>query len=188
MTKATLKTASLLLTCTALAIWLVPASAAIDNDGIIRGTVTSSNGPEAGVWVIAETDDLETVFRKIVVTDENGQYLLPEMPNATYDIWVRGYGLVDSTPVSGTPDQELDLRAVVAKTPQEAAAVYPANYWLSIIDLPGANEFPGTGPDGNGINPQMGSQAEWINNLKGCQRCHQVGSRRDTRNSRCRKL
>ena len=166
----------------ALVLWLIPAvvevGAATDNTGVIRGTVSSSNGPEAGVWVIAETDDLETVYRKIVVTDDNGQYVLPELPTATYDLWVRGYGLVDSTPVTSDPDQTVDLTAVIAATPQEAAAVYPANYWLSIIDLPGAHEFPGTGPDGNGIDPQMKTQAEWINNLKGCQRCHQVGNER----------
>ena len=74
--------------------------------------------------------------------------MLPELPSANYSVWVRGYGLVDSEPVVGNPDQELNLTAVTAKTPQEAAAVYPANYWLSIIDLPGEHEFPGTGPDG----------------------------------------
>jgi hypothetical protein len=35
----------------------------------IGGTVTGQNGPEVGVWVIAETTDLPTRFRKIVVTD-----------------------------------------------------------------------------------------------------------------------
>ena len=154
------------------------AAPAADNDGVIRGAVTSTNGPEAGVWVIAETDDLETVFRKIVVTGDDGRYVLPELPDATYDVWVRGYGLVDSEPVAGRPDQELDLTAVVAATPQEAAQVYPSTYWLSLIELPAAHEFPGTGPEGNGINPLMGSQSEWINNLKGCQRCHQVGNQR----------
>ena len=155
-----------------------PASAAAENDGVMRGVVTSAAGPEAGVWVIAETDDLDTVFRKIVVTGDDGRYVLPELPDATYDVWVRGYGLVDSAPVSGRPDQRLDLAAVVAPSPRAAARVYPSSYWLSLIHLPAAHEFPGTGPDGNGINPRMASQAEWINNLKGCQRCHQVGSRR----------
>ena len=98
---------------------------AADNDGVIRGTVTSADGPEAGVWVIAETDDLETVFRKIVVTGDDGRYVLPELPDAAFDVWVRGYGLVDSEPVAGRPDQELDLTAVVAPTPQEAAQGLP---------------------------------------------------------------
>ena len=151
---------------------------AADDTGVIKGIVRSDNGPEAGVWAIAETDDLQTKFRKIVVTDDEGRYLLPELPSATYNVWVRGYGLVDSDPVRVTPDQELHLTGNVARTPQDAAQVYPSNYWLSLIDLPSASEFPGTGPTGNGINPNMATQDEWINNLKGCQRCHQVGSKR----------
>ena len=165
----------------AIVALLTPGTAAVraaDNDGVIRGAVTSADGPEAGVWVIAETDDLETVFRKIVVTGDDGSYVLPELPEATYDVWVRGYGLVDSEPVAGRPGQTLDLTAVVAATPQEAARVYPSTYWLSLIELPAAHEFPGTGPDGNGIGVTMETQAHWINNLKGCQRCHQVGNER----------
>ena len=45
---------------------------AIDVDDI-AGVVMGPSGPEAGVWVIAETDDLPTKFRKIVVTDERGK-------------------------------------------------------------------------------------------------------------------
>ena len=166
-----------------LAVFLAPGTTTLGAeaqtaDGVIQGRVTSTAGPEAGVWVIAETDDLETIFRKIVVTDDDGRYLLPELPEATYDVWVRGYGLVDSEPVDGQPGDELDLTAVVAPTPIEAAQVYPSNYWLSLINLPESHEFPGTGPDGNGIGPTMETQAHWINNLKGCQRCHQVGSQR----------
>ena len=166
-----------------LAVLLAPGATTVGaeeqtNDGVIQGRVTSTAGPEAGVWVIAETDDLETVYRKIVVTDDDGRYLLPELPEATFDVWVRGYGLVDSEPVEGRPGDQLDLTAVVASTPAEAAQVYPSNYWLSLINLPETHEFPGTGPDGNGIGETMETQAHWINNLKGCQRCHQVGSER----------
>ena len=57
------------------------------------------NGPEAGVWVIAETRDLPVRFIKIVVTDDQGRYVVPDLPKANYDIWVRGYGLVDSPKV-----------------------------------------------------------------------------------------
>ena len=71
--------------------------------GVITGVVTSASGPEAGVWVIAETDDLNTKFRKIVVTNDAGRFLLPELPRASYRVWVRGYGLVDSTPVRRWP-------------------------------------------------------------------------------------
>ena len=143
MTKRQLGSLTAALGCAALVAAAAPGTVAVeaaDNDGVIRGTVTSANGPEAGVWVIAETDDLETVFRKIVVTDDDGQYVLPELPDAAFDVWVRGYGLVDSEPVAGRPDQELDLTAVVAATPQEAAQVYPSTYWLSLINLPAAHE------------------------------------------------
>ena len=70
------------------------ADVAIDNDDI-GGVVRSSRGPEAGVWVIAETTDLPTRFARMVVTDDQGRYVIPDLPKATYDVWVRGYGLVD---------------------------------------------------------------------------------------------
>ena len=78
-----------------------PVAAA--DDGVVTGVVTSRNGPEAGVWVIADTDDLDTHFRKIVVTNDDGRFLLPELPDATYSVWVRGYGLVDSAPSRLSP-------------------------------------------------------------------------------------
>src|SRR6476620_5495010 len=100
-------------------------------DGVITGVVRSSNGPEAGVWVIAETKDLPTNFIKIVVTDDQGRFMVPELPTATYRVFVRGYGLVDSTPVELKPAGATDvtLKATLAKTPQDAAKVYPGNYW-----------------------------------------------------------
>src|SRR5688572_22655462 len=74
------------------------STVAIDNDDI-GGVVTSSKGPEAGVWVIAETTDLPTKFSKTVVTDDQGRYLIPDLPRANYNVWVRGYGLIDSRKV-----------------------------------------------------------------------------------------
>ena len=148
------------------------------NDGVIRGVVRSDAGPEAGVWVIAETDDLSTRFIKIVVTDDDGRFLLPELTDAVYDVWVRGYGLVDSEKVAGRPGQELALDAAPAPTPRDAARIYPANYWYSLIEVPAESEFPGTGPDGNGISTAMTSQAVWVDRMKqGCQLCHQLGTR-----------
>src|SRR5579863_829735 len=108
----------------------------------IGGVVTSSKGPEAGVWVIAETTDLPTKFVKIVVTDDQGRYLLPELPKATYQVWVRGYGLVDSEAVPGAPGKQLNLTAVFAPTAKDAAKYYPAVYWLSLIQVPDKSEFP----------------------------------------------
>ena len=86
---------------------------AIDNDDI-GGTVTGANGPEAGVWVIAETTDLPTRYAKMVVTDDQGRYVVPDLPKAKYKVWVRGYGLVDSPKVDGEPGQQLNLKAVAA--------------------------------------------------------------------------
>ena len=89
------------------------AAVRIDSDDI-GGVVTSANGPEAGVWVIAETTDLPTKFAKIVVTDDQGRYLMPDLPKANYNVWVRGYGLIDSPKVRATPGKTLNLKAVVA--------------------------------------------------------------------------
>ena len=87
----------------------------------IGGTVRSATGPESGVWVIAETQDFRAVYRKIVVTDEDGRYVLPDLPDAQYNIWVRGYGLNDSGKVNGRPGAMLDLTVELAATPQDAA-------------------------------------------------------------------
>ena len=114
--------------------------------GYIGGVVRSDKGPEAGVWVIAETKDLLTNFIKIVVTDDQGRFMLPELPNANYNVWVRGFGLVDSPKIQLQPGtNSVALKAISAKTPQEAAQVYPGNYWLSLMQPPAANLFPGTG-------------------------------------------
>src|ERR1700742_4448845 len=97
----------------------------IDADDI-GGVVTGANGPEAGVWVIAETRDLPTKYVKIVATDDQGRYLLPDLPKANYDIWVRGYGLVDSPKVKSERGKSLDLKAVAAPSEKAAADYYPA--------------------------------------------------------------
>ena len=147
--------------------------------GVITGVVQGASGPEAGVWVIAETKDLPTNFIKIVVTNDQGRFLLPELPSANYSVWVRGYGLVDSKPQMLKPSTtQVTLRVTPAKTPQEAAQVYPGNYWLSMLEPPAATEFPGTGPQGNGLGPNMVTQNHWINSLKSdCNFCHQLGNK-----------
>ena len=129
----------------------------IDSDDI-GGVVTSSKGPEAGVWVIAETKELPTRYIKIVVTDDKGRYVLPDLPKAKYQVWVRGYGLVDSKPVTVEPGNKSDLTATVAPDAKSAAEYYPAAYWYSLLQPPAANEFPGTGADGNGIAKTMTTQ------------------------------
>jgi hypothetical protein len=145
----------------------------------LGGVVTSAKGPEAGVWVIAETTDLPTKFAKIVVTDERGRYLIPELPRATYSVWVRGYGLVDSTKVRSAPGKALNLTAVIAPSAAAAAEYYPAIYWYSLLRIPPKSDFPGTGARGNGIAEGMKSQHEWLNSVKtnGCMSCHALGTR-----------
>ena len=144
----------------------------------IGGAVTSVNGPEAGVWVIAETADLPTRFIKIVVTDDQGRYVMPDLPKVNYNVWVRGYGLVDSAKVQSSPGQIVDLQAVVAPNPA-AAEYYPAIYWYSMLKVPDKSEFPGTGPGGNGMPATIKSQAQWLDTVKtdGCYTCHQLGNK-----------
>ena len=153
------------------------AAVSMDADDI-AGLVTGPNGPESGVWVIAETTDLPTRFSRIVVTDDRGRYLIPDLPEARYDVWVRGYGLVDSQKVQVSPGQTINLSAVVASDARAAAQYYPSGYWLSLIEVPGEDQFPGTGAEGNGISPEVQSQAEWVSLKSGsCMGCHALGNK-----------
>ncbi|MEP7380334.1 MAG: carboxypeptidase-like regulatory domain-containing protein [Gemmatimonadota bacterium] len=148
------------------------------NGADISGRVRGPSGGEAGVWVIAETKELPTPFARIVVTDDSGRYLMPDLPAANYQLWVRGYGLVDSPKKGAKPGDRLDLTAVPAPDARAAAYYYPAGYWLSLINVPGHSEFPGTGATGNGISPDVKTQADWIRRVKsgGCTACHQLGT------------
>jgi len=140
---------------------------AIDDDDI-AGVVTSSAGVEAGVWVIAETDDLDTRFVRIVVTDDEGRYLLPDLPAANYSVWVRGYGLADSAKVESTPGRVVNLDATVAPDAATAALVYPAAYWFSMVEVPEESEV-------DHLNGGLNEYLAWMKNL-GCSSCHQLGN------------
>ena len=158
--------------------WQGPvADITMDADDI-AGVVTGPKGPEAGVWVIAETTDLPTKFVRIVVTDDQGRYLIPDLPKAAYQVWVRGYGLVDSQKQSATPGSRLPLKAVPAPDAKAAAYYYPAAHWYSLLQVPGADEFPGTGAAGNGIQPGIRTQQQYLRIIKsgGCTACHQLGT------------
>src|SRR5262245_56980947 len=155
------------------------APVSVDADDI-GGVVTGAKGAEAGVWVIAESKDLPTTLRKIVVTDDQGRYLVPDLPKGNYSVWVRGYGLVDSAKVAATPGKTLNLKATPAPSAKAAAEYYPALYWFSLLQLPPKSDFPGTGPSGNGIAPNIRSQGEWIRQVvstDGCTGCHQLGNK-----------
>jgi hypothetical protein len=155
-----------------------PETVPIDDDDI-GGVVAGPQGPEAGVWVIAETTDLPTKFVRIVVTDDRGRYVIPDLPKANYTVWVRGYGLVDSPKTESAPGKALNLTAVPAPTPRDAAQYYPAGYWLSLLKVPDTHEFPGTGPEGNGISPAIKTQGDWLRRIKSgtCTACHQLGNK-----------
>ena len=147
--------------------WPVGLTAQQNNGGAVRidaddigGVVTGAKGPEAGVWVIAETTDLPTKMAKIVVTDDQGRYVMPDLPKASYSVWVRGYGLVDSPKVKAVPGKILNLKAVPAPSEAAAAEYYPAIYWYSMLKIPDKSEFPGTGEKGNGIAENLKSQGE----------------------------
>src|SRR5262249_22192978 len=129
--------------------WFFKVDFVFDEDDI-GGFVTSANGVEAGVWVIAAATDLPDKFVKIAVTDEPGRYVLPDLPFATYDVWARGYGLVDSAKVKAQPGMMLNLTATPARTPAAAAQYYPAAYWYSLLKIPDKGEFPGHGTGAGG--------------------------------------
>jgi hypothetical protein len=147
------------------------SAVSIDPDDI-GGIVTGPNGPEAGVWVIAETTELPTKYAKSVVTDEAGRYVLPDLPSANYSIWVRGYGLVDSPKVRSSPGRLLDLAATPAPNAKAAADYYPAIYWYAMLRIPGADQF-----GGKSDIPQKLTQIDWLKQVKniGCIGCHQLG-------------
>jgi hypothetical protein len=169
---------STFLVTSAGAAFAASASVQIDSDDI-GGVVMGPKGPEAGVWVIAETTDLPTKFSRVVATDDRGRYVIPDLPKANYEVWVRGYGLVDSAKITAAPGKLLDHKAVVAPDAKAAAQYYPANYWYAMLEIPPKSDFPGTGPNGNGIAPTILTQEQWIDRVKtsGCQTCHQLGNK-----------
>jgi hypothetical protein len=144
---------------------------AIDNNDI-GGVVTGPSGPEAGVWVIAETTDLPTKFAKMVVTDDQGRYVIPDLPQAKYKVWVRGYGLVDSPKVDGEPGKLVNLTAVAAPDEKAAAQYYPAIYWYSMLKIPPASDFGGSTDI-----PKNITRENWLRQMNNvdCIGCHQLG-------------
>ena len=111
--------------------------------------------------MIAETSDLPTKYIKIVVTDDQGRYVLPDLPKVNYQVFVRGYGLVDSQRVPAKTGQHLDLRAVLAPDGRSAAQVYPAEYWLSLAKIPPGDLFA----------------TDATLAVKNCLQCHQLGDK-----------
>jgi hypothetical protein len=147
------------------------AAVAIDNDDI-GGAVRGPAGPEAGVWVIAETTELPTKFAKMVVTDDQGRYVIPDLPTANYQVWVRGYGLVDSPKMRAKPGQQLNLTAVPAPNEAAAAHYYPAIYWYAMMHMPAEKDFGGSTDIPKNITRELWRQR--MGNVD-CIGCHQLG-------------
>ena len=147
------------------------AAVAIDADDL-GGVVSGPKGPEAGVWVIAETTELPTKYAKMVVTDDQGRYVIPDLPTANYSVWVRGYGLVDSPKVRAKPGQQLNLTAVPAPNERAAAHYYPALYWYTMMKIPPEKDFGGTT-----AIPKNITQETWRHRMNNtdCIGCHQLG-------------
>ena len=145
---------------------------AIDADDI-GGVVTGPNGPEAGVWVIAETTDLPTRYTKSVVTDDQGRYVIPDLPTANYQVFVRGYGLVDSPRLRAKPGQVLNHTAIPAPNERAAAHYYPAIYWFTMLKIPPAKDFGGATDIPKNITQEIWRQR--MNNVD-CVGCHQLGN------------
>jgi hypothetical protein len=164
-TKRTRALGMLVVSSLLILMWLLASqhrsAAATGHGDYIEGVVTSAKGPEAGVWVIAETTDLPTKYAKVVVTDDRGRYMIPQLPSANYQIFVRGYGLVDSARVPAKPGQKLNLTATVAPDGRAAAQIYPSNYWLSLVKIPSGKLPP----------------EEVAGRIKLCMNCHQLGDR-----------
>lgn len=126
----------------------------------VAGLVVSLKGPEAGVWVIAESRALPTKFVRIVVTNEEGRYVLPDLPNGPYEVFARGYGFVDSRRVKVWPGQQLFIGVVEAPATEDGGKGDPSalrprgierNLVMTMWDWdssipPGRNSLPGDQP------------------------------------------
>jgi len=144
---------------------------AIDPDDI-GGVVRGPNGPEAGVWVIAETRDLPVRYIKSVVTDDQGRFVVPDLPKARYTVWARGYGLVDSDKTTSEPGRTVNITAKAAPDEKAAAHYYPAIYWYSMLHIPTEAEL-----QNKDLFRANMTQRQWIGSMKniGCVGCHQLG-------------
>ena len=133
----------------------------IDNDDI-GGVVTSKAGSEAGVWVIAETTGLPTRYIKIVVTDDQGRYVLPDLPKATYDVWVRGLRAGRFAEAAGRVRKAVESHSRGQRRPARGRSVLPGELLVFLLKVPDASDSPGTGPNGNGISESMKTQAQHL--------------------------
>ena len=152
---------------------------AVDADDI-GGVVSGPKGPEAGVWVIAETTEPPHEIRP----HRRHRRSRPvsgagsaEAPRMTSGCAATAWSIRPRS--SPARARQLNLTATIAPDPHAAAQYYPSGYWFSLIKVPDKCEFPGTGPEGNGISPNVKNQAEWLRTMKSgtCWSCHALGTK-----------
>ena len=143
----------------------------------LGGVVTGPNGPEAGVWVIAETTDLPTKFAKIVVTDDRGRYVMPDLPKANYNVWVRGYGLVDSPKVQRARQDPRSQGGARAER-DGGGAILSGDLLVLDAQGPGQERVSRHGPTAT-ASPRHEEPGQWLNVIKtdGCYACHALGNK-----------
>ena len=101
--------------------------------------------------------------------------MLPDLPKVNYNIWVRGYGLVDSPKVKSAPGKILNLKAVVAPNDSRGGADLSGDSLVLDDEDSGQErvwrrrEHP----------PTKLTQDEYLNQMKsnGCANCHAIGTR-----------
>ena len=137
----------------------------------VNGSVFDSSQallPGVTVTLVEEA----TGITRTVVSNDRGRFVVPDLPSASYTVWVRGYGLVDSAKTTAKPGQHLTIAATPAPNEAAAAHYYPAIYWYSMLKIPAADQF-----GGKSSIPARLTQNAWISAMKntGCIGCHQLG-------------
>ena len=138
--------------------------------------LSSAPATEGGVWVIAETADTPTKFRKIVVTDEQGRFLFPDLPTKatyTYLVVATGWSIGARSSDGGS---DLALEAAVAPNARTAArcirrttGIRSSTFLRNLIFRERA--------DGKRHRAEMRTQHHWISQIKvNCNVCHQLGN------------
>lgn len=167
-----------------LLIWVIAVTVIIDfvlalgstEAATLSGIIKANGG---GAWVMAMDESLPTRPRTIVVSGPHERYEIPDLDaSKKYTVLGRAYGCEDKWIHDVSPGK-LPIELNCDISPQEAAEIYPANYWGSIIHFPGTGEFPGTGTirsGGNGINTNFQERAAYLATFYlSCHLCHQVG-------------
>jgi hypothetical protein len=98
--------------------------------------------------------------------------VIPDLPSANYQVWVRGFGLVDSPKMRAKPGERLNHTAVPAPDARSAAQYYPAIYWYAMMQMPPAKDFGGSSDIPKEVTRELWRQR--MGNVD-CIGCHQLG-------------